>query len=131
MRKPLATDFIENIEGIGRFRFARRTMADEMKIQRLFSEYTGGVDATVWLLTVGEYLSTLRVLIVEAPEGWDIENLDPLEDETYEQMGRVFVTLREREETFRRKPAGAGEGAGAKDAEHGGSLVSENVPASA
>jgi hypothetical protein len=129
MRSPLPTDFFVDVDQLGTFRFAKRKMSDEIAIQRLYSEYTGGVTPTVWLLTLGEYLSTIRALLVESPDGWDIDNLDPLEDETYEQIGRVFVALREREETFRK---GAGEkrkAPRAKDAKHRGSVVSPDLQA--
>ncbi|EPT1451930.1 hypothetical protein ACVOZ6_003518 [Escherichia coli] len=131
MRLAQPTDFFEDVEGIGRFRFAKRKMADEIQIQRLFAEYTGGISPTAWLLTLGEYLSTLRVLTVSAPEGWDLDDLDPLEEETYARLGRVFVALREREETFRGRSKPQGEGRGQADAEHGGSLVSPDVQTSA
>lgn len=131
MRLPQPTDFFEDVEGIGRFRFAKRKMADEVQIQRLFSEYTGGVEPTAWLLTLGEYLSTLRVLTVSAPEGWDLDDLDPLEAETYTKLGRVFIALREREETFRAGSSKAGQSSGAANAEHGGSLVSPDVQTAA
>ncbi|EIP9221095.1 hypothetical protein LT875_002542 [Salmonella enterica] len=131
MRLAQPTDFFEDVEGIGRFRFAHRKMNDEIQIQRLFAEYTGGVEPTAWLLTLGEYLSTLRVLTVSAPEGWDLDNLDPLDEETYAKLGRVFVALREREETFRGRPKPQSEGSGQANAEHGGSLVSPDVQATA
>lgn len=131
MRLAQPTDFFEDVEGIGRFRFAHRKMNDEIQIQRLFAEYTGGVEPTAWLLTLGEYLSTLRVLTVSAPEGWDLDNLDPLDEETYARLGRVFVALREREETFRGRSKPQSEGRGTADAEHSGSLVSPDVQATA
>lgn len=131
MRLAQPTDFFEDVEGIGRFRFAKRKMADEIQIQRLFAEYTGGIAPTAWLLTLGEYLSTLRVLTVTAPEGWNLDDLDPLDEETYAKLGRVFVALREREETFRGRSKPQGEGSGQANAEHGGSLVSPDVQASA
>ncbi|ECB1886238.1 hypothetical protein IAJ44_004294 [Salmonella enterica] len=128
MRRSLPTDFFENIDGIGRFRFARRKMADELQIQRLYAEYAGGVEPTVWLATLAEYLSTLRVLIVEAPESWDLDSMDPLDDDTYKKISRVFVALREREETFRAGAGNNGKGERQEDAEHGRSLVSPDVP---
>lgn len=131
MRLPQATDYFEDVEGVGRFRFARRKMNDEMQIQRIFAEYTGGIEPTVWLLTLGEYLSTLRVLTVSAPEGWDLDDLDPLDDETYAKLGRVFIALREREETFRSGAKQKGQGSSKADAGNGGSLVSPDVPPAA
>lgn len=129
MRRPQNSDYFETVEGIGRFRFARRKLADELQIQRLFAEYAGGVEPTAWLTTLAEYLSTLKVLTVEAPEGWDMDDMDPLDNDTYTKISRVFVALREREERFRAGPAANGQGAGAKDAEQRGPLVSPDVPA--
>lgn len=129
MRLAQPTDYFEDVEGIGRFRFARRKMADEIQIQRVFSEYTGGIQPTAWLLTLGEYLATLRVLTVEGPENWDLDNMDPLDEDTYNRIGRVFLALREREETFRAGGKPKGESQRAGNAEHGGSLVSPDVQA--
>ncbi|EAW2493080.1 hypothetical protein AXL65_02315 [Salmonella enterica subsp. enterica] len=129
MRRPQPTDYFETVEGIGRFRFARRKLSDELQIQRLYAEYAGGVEPTAWLATLAEYLSTLNTLTVEAPEGWDMDNMDPLDDETYKQISRVFTALREREETFRGKSGANGKGQGAQDAEQRGPLVSTDVQA--
>lgn len=131
MRLPQATDYYENVEGIGRFRFARRKLTDEIQIQRFYAEYAGGVEPTAWLATLAEYLSTLKTLTVEAPEGWDIDEMDPLDNETYQKLNRVFVALREREETFRAVAGKGGKGPGAQDAEQRGPLVSPDVQANA
>ena len=130
-RQPSKTDFIVNVEGEGRFIFARRTMLDEITIQREYARHAGGVEPTVWLATLAEYLSTLSVLTVEAPESWDIEAMDPLEDETYKRIGRVFAALRERENTFRRKPDPISEGQRPVAGGDGGSVVSQDVSVAA
>ena len=127
-RQPKANDYYFDVKDIGRFRAARRTMAIEVEIQREYASMAGGVEPTAWLITLAEYLSTLRVLVVDAPEGWDMENMDPLDDETYQQLGQVFSALREREETFRRKPGAPGKESGQANGEHGGSVVSPDVP---
>ena len=129
-RHPQASDFYETVEGVGRFRFAKRTMKLEMEIQREYASYAGGVDPTVWLITLAEYLSTLRVLVVEGPEDWDMDNMDPLDDETYKKISKVFSALREREERFRGNTGKGREGQGAKDGEHGGPLVSPDLQTS-
>ena len=131
MRLPQKTDFYETVEGIGRFRFAKRRLSDELQIQRAYAEYAGGVEPTIWLATLAEYLSTLRVLTVEAPENWDLDNMDPLEEATYQNLARVFIALREREETFRAKPAANGQGPRPQDGEVSGLLVSDALPPAA
>lgn len=112
-RKPQATDFHVPVEGIGTFVFGKRTMADELAVQREFADILGGVEPTAWLQTMAGWLAVLRVLTVKAPDGWDLDALDPLEDETYAKLNRVYTALREKEDSFRRGPKPAGEGSGA------------------
>ncbi|EHF0215279.1 hypothetical protein IFY47_003335 [Salmonella enterica] len=129
MRLSKPSDYFETVEGIGRFRFARRTLADELQIQRKYAEFVGGVEPTAWLATLSEYLSTLAVLTVEAPEGWDIDNMDPLDNDTYSKLARVFVSLREREERFRSGAGANSKGQGEETPEQRGPLVSADIPA--
>lgn len=112
-RKPHPTDFQVPIEGIGTFTFARRAMREEIDIQREFARILNGVEPTAWLATVGGWLSTLRVLTVAAPDGWDIEAMDPTDNETYEKLGRVHDALLAQERSFRRGPGVASQASGA------------------
>ena len=104
------TDYIVPVEGIGNFTFGRRKMADEIAIQREYADIIGGVPATAWLATVGTWLSAFKVLTVRAPAGWDIDEMDPLDDETFEKLKRVYDALCEKELSFRRKPGTISEG---------------------
>lgn len=113
MRTPRETDFTVNVEGVGTFTFARRTMRDEIAIQVEYARILDGVTPTAWLEAVGGWLSVLRVLTVRAPEGWDLDNLDPLESEDYAKLHNVYQALVEKERSFRRKPEPGGEGKGA------------------
>lgn len=112
-RKPSPTDFVVPVEGVGTFTFARRRMADEIAIQVEFARIINGVEPTAWLLAVGGWLSALRILTVRAPEGWDLDDLDPQEDETYAKLNRVFDALTEKERSFRRVANAADQGSGA------------------
>lgn len=127
-RTPKQTDFYVDVEGVGRFRFARRTLMLEAEVQREYAMIAGGVDPTAWLMTLGEYISTLRVLIVEGPEDWDMDNMDGLDDDTYEKISKVFHALREREETFRRRHGAKGKAPGEGNGEHDQPVVSQDVP---
>ena len=120
-RQPAATDFHVTVEGVGRFRFAQRRMEDEMKIAVEYSLITQGIDTpSVWLTIMGGATAQLRVLTVEAPDGWDIDEMDPLDDETYARIVNVHRALRDQERSFREKKTkareesrpGSGEGAG-------------------
>lgn len=118
-REPQKSDFSVDVEGVGSFVFARRTMRDEIQIQREFARIIDGVEPTVWLAQVGGWLSSLRVLLVEAPSGWlrdvdgkpteDLMDIDPLDDDTYSKLMKVHTALSDKERSFRRQPAQGGE----------------------
>jgi hypothetical protein len=112
-REAKPTDFKVTVDGIGTFTFGRRKMSDQMAIHRQLSAIYGGVEPNEWLFRVGTWTATLNVMTVHAPDGWDIEEMDPLDDATYDKMRRVWEALREREETFRAGHAPNGEGGGA------------------
>ena len=110
-RTAQKSDFPIDVEGVGTFVFGRRTMADEIKMHVEYSRLTEAVPPTPWLDQVATWLSTLKVLTVRAPDGFDIEALDPLEEDTYIKMMRVHAALVEKERSFRLKP-GEGSKAG-------------------
>ena len=114
MRTPAPTDFHVEVDTVGVFRFARRTMRDEMRIQTEYSRLTEGVATpTEYLALVADWMATLSVLIVSAPDGWDMEQMDPLDEDTYAKLMRVYNALRAKEGSFRRKPAQGNPGGGA------------------
>ncbi|EJG5414273.1 hypothetical protein NAD41_000874 [Salmonella enterica] len=127
MRYPSESDFKVPVEGIGDFTFARRRMKDEIDIQREYARIVGGVEPTVWLANMGEYLSTLGVLTVNAPKGWVLDDLDPLDPASYKKLKDVYMALREREETFRSGHASGSEAPGEADGADSGLLVSPEV----
>ncbi len=111
-RLPQETDFTVTVDQVGTFTFGRRTMRDEIAIQVEYARIIDGVEPTDWLQAVGGWISTFRVLTVRGPAGWDVENLDPLDPETYANMMRVYSALAEKERSFRAKLGGAGAGSG-------------------
>jgi hypothetical protein len=117
------TDFVVKVEGVGSFTFGKRTMRDEIAIQVEFARIIDGVEPTAWLQTVGGWLSTLRVLTVRAPAGFDADDLDPLDDVSYATMGKVYEALAEQERSFRRNKSGGSKGDGAAPGQDGGVLV--------
>lgn len=100
-RKGNNNDFQVNVEGVGAFTFGRRTMQDEIKIQVEYARLIEGVEPTEWLQTVCGWLAAFKVLTVLAPEGWDIDAMDPLDNDTYKNMALVYGALREKERSFR------------------------------
>lgn len=101
-RTPNINDFSIPVDGIGTFTFARRKMADEIKIQVEYARMIDGVEPTQWLALVCGWMAALKVLTVRAPEGWDIDEMDPLDDDTYAKLGRVHAALIEKERSFRK-----------------------------
>lgn len=131
-RAPAATDFHVPVEGVGRFRFGYRKLADEMDIAVEYSLMTKGIDTpTQWLGIMAGAVSQLRVLTVEGPDGWDLDELDPLEDADYAKLLKVHSALREQENSFRKKPAKTLEEGGQGSGEWAGVLVPAQVQPSA
>lgn len=112
-RQSKETDFTVTVEGIGSFTFGRRKMADEIAIQREYAYILSGATPTQWLDLVATWTSAFKVLTVFAPAGWDIDEMDPLDDGTYEKMKLVYDALCEKELSFRRKPGVDGQGSSA------------------
>ena len=112
-RSPQTTDFNVTVEGIGTFTFGRRMMRDEFAIQVEFARLIDGVEPTAWLQAVGGWVSTLKVLTVRAPDGWDLDAMDPADDNTYARLNRVYDALIEKERSFRRGPEHQGQASGA------------------
>lgn len=128
MRRASETDFAVQVEGVGSFTFGRRKMKDEIAIQVEYAKMLDGAPATEWLALVAGWISALKVLTVRAPADWDIEDLDPLDDDTYASLARVHAALADKERSFRRKPAGGGEGERQGAGQDGGVLVPPQVP---
>ncbi len=115
MRTPKDTDFALDVEGFGRFIFARRTKEDVFKIRARYAALTenhytaDGRVADFGALAI----VTLQTLMVSAPDTFDLDAIDPLLDDDFDKDPlKVFEALRERELSFRPKPAKASEAAG-------------------
>lgn len=111
-RTPHKSDFPIDVEGVGTFLFGRRTMADEIKIHVEYARLTEAVQPTPWLDQVATWLSTLKVMTVRFPDGFDIEALDPLEDDTYQKLMRIHAAFIAKESSFRRGSGKASEASG-------------------
>lgn len=112
-RSPSTTDFSIDVDGVGSFTFGRRAFRDELKTQVEYARIIEGVQPTPWLHAVATWISDLKVLTVRAPEGWDIEAMDPFDDQTYADLMKVHGGLLEKERSFRPGADKAREAAGA------------------
>ncbi len=121
-----------DVEGIGVFHFARRTMRHEFRVQAEYSRLTEGVETpTANLEIMAAVFAQLRVLTVLAPEGWDLDTVDPLDPEEYERLVRVHAAMRAKEGSFRRPSQANGQAAGPGNVGKPGVSVPPAVPAAA
>src|SRR6185312_14260741 len=97
-------DFTVDVEGIGTFKFGRRTQRDVYKIRGLYSKLTGDnwkEDGTVGDMEAWMY-SMLEVMTVEFPDNFSLSKLDPLSDpENDDRLSLVYMALRQKELSFR------------------------------
>lgn len=115
MRAAGPFDFDVVVPEAGTFKFAKRTMRDEIRIGNLTRELvgdapqsgTGDVSAPIFYARA---FATVTVLMVEAPGGWNPESLDPEADNSFIELEAVFLALRAKESSFRAKPAAPVEG---------------------
>lgn len=108
MAEATTQEFELNVEGVGNFVFLKRNFAREFAIQREYARLIDGVKPTEWLSSVGTWMSTLKVLTVKAPDGWVLEELDPLDDATFAKLFKVTEELRAKEDSFRGRTGVAG-----------------------
>lgn len=116
--QPKPNDFFLEVEGVGQFRFNRKTYGSQIKIDaaivRILGPNMQSEDATMNMHAnmVGSY----GALMVDCPPGW--EKLEDINlDEYPEREGdilKVCLALREKLHSFRRPAAGneASQGAG-------------------
>lgn len=127
-RKPASSDYTFEVPNIGRFRYAKRTMKDEMRIGVEFSRITEGAEVLApYFSLFATAIATQNVLLVEAPEGWDIDAMDPADDDTITKIVAVHMAFRDKERSFRAKSGEGSETSGPKDGQDNGVLVPATV----
>lgn len=109
----MSANFSVPVPGIGDFMFRRRSFRDGIKIQAEYESLTGGLaDPSENLHLIASAWSAIKVLLVEAPASFNLEALDPDDDEAYARLIRVGAALFEKESSFRRPASQAGAAAG-------------------
>jgi hypothetical protein len=86
---------------IGRFIFRKRRVPDQVKIESIADRMTDGPVEDAELRHIAMAWATLKTLTIEAPKGWDVEDIDPLEAADLDKMWKVWGALRKQEDTFR------------------------------
>ena len=92
------------VDGIGEFTFRRRNMRDQIRIEAEAERITGGpVENKSPLQRAAIAIATLSVLTVKAPDGWDVDAMDPLEQADVETVLKVAGEVYEAEARFRER----------------------------
>lgn len=104
MRAPQKSDFNVDVQKIGLFVFARRTIRDNFSIRGEYNRLTNGnydSDGNVGDLSALAFV-TINYLAVSQPEGFSINDLDPVVDDNVDdKLLTIFAALREKEAAFR------------------------------
>lgn len=116
------------VPNVGAFTFRRRVMRDEFKIGAEYSRLTEGVATpSSWLDMFATAFSTLKVLTAEAPAGWNLEEMEPDDNNTYRKILEVYGALRAAEARFRSGSGAGSEGFGPGAGGNNTALVSPPV----
>ncbi len=117
MKQAKDTDFTVSVEGVGDFRYARRTLGDNLKIRSEFLRLLDGMapDADQELSLFSNVFATHRVLCVSAPGGWeDLASLGEGQDGgNIMKVLALWDKIGEAEYSFRQGPNSKSKEAGA------------------
>lgn len=95
-------NFTVTVPDIGSFTFRKRRVPDQVKIEAMALKFTDGPTDDAELRHIAMAWATLSTLTVEGPKGWDLEEIDPLEQSDTDKMWAVWRALRKQEDTFRK-----------------------------
>jgi hypothetical protein len=98
----MARSFTAAVAGIGDFVFRQRTIRDQLRIEAEGRRILGGPTSDGALEAWAYQLASLTVLTETAPEGWDLDGLDPLDPLDIDKIARVHAALKLEEGRFRR-----------------------------
>lgn len=107
MKEAKDSDMIIQIEGVGDFRYAVRTLGDNLKIRSEFLKILDGVspETDAELSGFASIFAAHKVLCVSAPAGW--EDLMKVDESLHADPVSVVLTiwekLQEKQDSFRNK----------------------------
>lgn len=123
--------FTVPVEGLGTFTFRKRSIKDQLRIEAKAVEFLGGPTLDPGLRNVAMAVATLEVLTVAAPDGWDLDAIDPLETGQTDPMFKAHRELRDAEDRFRQRAKAERTGLGAPAQQDDGLRVPPAIPARA
>jgi hypothetical protein len=100
--------YVVNVPDVGAFEIRKRTLRVQMAIHAELNRLTEGAPlATLsdWFIDLCGLVAELKGLIIHAPDGWSMEDVDPLDD-GYDRLRAVYRAIRTQEDSFRIKAKG-------------------------
>jgi hypothetical protein len=111
MRQAKDTDFFIELEGVGSFRYGRRTFGDNIKIRSKIAEIKQGKEIDDLDFDVYSAISAAHsVLCVSAPKEWEDIEAVILDSFTEPKIFELFHQVKEKEDSFRGRNAKESEG---------------------
>ena len=109
MAQDIPDEFTVSVDGVGQFRFHRRTMGRQLRIACAYDRLTEGMGERTpeFVARVATCLADLEVLTVSGPKDWDPERADGFDPDAFVAILKVWEELRRTEMTFRAGPVGA------------------------
>ena len=117
------------VEGVGSFKCRRRGFFDDARVEVEAQEYLRSLGVTDMrsmlpsLESTGRVYGTLKVSIVEAPQGWKLDDAVSTQD-----MLAIYGAIEAEEASFRRTPEGPRTGDAARPAPAGAPVGVSGVP---
>lgn len=97
----LKPDFTAEVEGLGTFGFRERTMRMGYRVEEEVLKILGGTASHPLIYMETKKFAELSLLTVQAPDGWNIETLDHLDEDDRKLLTQVWEAFRSAEDTFR------------------------------
>ena len=122
--------YVVNVPNIGTFEIRKRTLGVQMKIHAELNRLTEGAPLSTlsdWFIDLCGLVAELKGLIIKAPDGWSMDDLDPLDD-GYDRLRAVYRAIRVQEDSFRTQAKGS-QAASAGSSEQPAMVVSGSVSA--
>jgi hypothetical protein len=105
--------FVVDVDGVGSFECRRRTMRVEVARQAEFCRLTEGLQSIPEEFAgVCNFLAYLKVMIAKGPDGWDVDDVDPEDQEQLKKLREVHAAIQTAERRFRAGAKSDGQGSG-------------------
>jgi hypothetical protein len=97
----MSKTFSITVPSVGDFTFRRRSLPAQLRIEAEALRILGGPAHDDGLMVTALALATIAVLAVTVPDGWNTDDIDPLDNESVAKVFAVVAALREAEQRHR------------------------------